>query len=53
VKEREQGTPTNWRVQKEGEVRTAKESKLARGTHSLQNTEGGTNYNLKESKKAC
>jgi len=37
-----QGALTNWRPQKEGQVRTWKESNQARGTYTLETTEGGT-----------
>ena len=36
-----QGTLTSWRRQREGLVRTQKESKQARGTHFLETTKGG------------
>ena len=38
----EKGVLTAWRLQREGQVRTWKESKQVRGTHSLETTEGGT-----------
>ena len=37
----EQGTLTSWRVQREGFVRTWKESDQARHTHFLETAEGG------------
>ena len=37
-----QGTLTNWRWQREGQVRTRKESNQARHTHRLEMAEGGT-----------
>jgi len=37
-----QGALTSWRWQREGQVRTWKESNQARGTHSLEIAEGGT-----------
>ena len=40
-----QGRLTNWRPQKEGLVRTQKESDQARQTHCLETTEGGTCQN--------
>ena len=37
-----QGALTNWRWQREGQVRTRKESDQARHTHFLEMAEGGT-----------
>jgi hypothetical protein len=41
-KESEQGPLTPWIAQTEGQVRTRKESKPARGTHVLDSPDGGT-----------
>ena len=41
-----QGELTNWRQQREGQVRTWKESNQARGTHSLETAEGGTSQDM-------
>ena len=38
----EKGALTPWRLQREGQVRTWKESNQVRGTYSLETTEGGT-----------
>jgi len=38
----EQGTLTYWRWQREGLVRTRKESDQVRRTHKLETAEGGT-----------
>ena len=40
-----QGTLTSWRWQREGQVRTRKESDQARCTHKLEMGEGGTSQN--------
>jgi len=37
-----QGTLTNWGPQREGQVRTQKETNQPRGTYRLETTEGGT-----------
>ena len=37
-----QGALTNWRPQREGQVRTQKEINQVRGTYKLETTEGGT-----------
>jgi len=42
----EQGALTPWRPQREGQVRTHKESNQARGTHSLEMAEGGTSQEM-------
>ena len=42
-KANERGALTNWRVQREEQVRRAKENKGARITHSLESAEGATN----------
>ena len=42
----EQGALTSWRPQREGQVRTQKESDQARGTHILETTEGGTSQDM-------
>ena len=36
------GAFTNWKSQREGQVRTQKERDRARGAHVLETTEGGT-----------
>ena len=41
-----QGTLTSWRPHQEGQVRTQEETNLARGTHSLETTSGGTSYDM-------
>ena len=41
-----QGALTLWRPQREGQVRTQKESDQTRGTHSLETTEGGTSQDM-------
>jgi len=41
----EQGALTNWRAQTDGQVRTWKESKQARGTHFLESA--GTSQDMK------
>ena len=38
----EQGTLTPWGSQKEGQVRTRKERKIVKATHSLETTSGAT-----------
>ena len=40
------GALTNWRGQREGQVRTWKESDQARGTHVLEMAEGGTSQDM-------
>ena len=42
-----QGALTDWRSQREGQVRTWKESDYVRGTHRLETTEGGTSQDAK------
>src|SRR6267142_268650 len=37
-----QGAPTFWRVQRERQVRTQKQTEQARGTHQLESAEGET-----------
>ena len=41
-----QGALTPWRWQREGQVRTWKESDQARGTHSLEMAEEGTSQDM-------
>jgi len=42
----EQGALTNWRPQREGQIRTQKETDQARGTHRLEITERGTSQDM-------
>jgi hypothetical protein len=42
----EQRALTNWKVQKDGQVRTWKESKQVRGTHILDSRDGWTNQDM-------
>jgi len=42
----EPGALTSWRPQKEGKVRTWKESDGVRGTYILETTEGGTSQDM-------
>jgi hypothetical protein len=49
MKARERWVLTSWRAQKAGQVRTPIENKGARGTHSLESTEGGTSQDPNES----
>ena len=42
----DQGTLTSWRWQREGQVRTQKESDQLRHTHFLEMAEGGTSQDM-------
>ena len=44
----ELGALTNWRQQREGQVRTQKGADRVRGTHFLETAEGGTSQDTKK-----
>ena len=46
-KQLSKGSLTNWRPQREGQLRSWKESNWARGTYKLETAEGGTSQDIK------